>query len=550
MAYNRGSTFTETVETLHPGSKSNIPGDEIFTWLQYPLLDCTFERGYCLELFGSLSSSLGNAKPDSDQGVPISMENAGRRGASADSENAKDALALGAGRASGFVLPEGAETFNKVKTLLQQAPCLQSNTFPQKGSSHLASPSPLEIHHESCEPFHASVQSQGHTSKPLLADKYPACGASDTVPTNYLWSSVCPISPNRAMETLQHHEEAAACSTLCEASHLINSNGVRAGSAQITRTQGSSYSLITEDHMRDDSLHAASAGHWGSLRTTPYDAGTSVRLAPLCKERQWQETSGNMHAEVPDVAGPSCSGGSQTSAEMSAKETYSMGKQKLEDYDCQSKNAEVDSAEISQPHRRPSKRSRVAESHNLSEKRRRNRINEKLKTLQELIPNSSKTDKASILDEAIEYLKALQSQLQMMSSRSGMKLSPMGFPPVMQHIHMGHPMGLGFPLVHAGMGMGMGMGMMDLPHGMDGRPFQALSATSPHFNLAYPVTAPLPSQTCSQPLPSMEVPSSEFWPMQQPPAHAYQQVYIEEPQTVSNIEMHQQGEQLSTPKDG
>lgn len=111
------------------------------------------------------------------------------------------------------------------------------------------------------------------------------------------------------------------------------------------------------------------------------------------------------------------------------------------------------------------------------------------------------------------------SVTQMMSSRSGMKLSPMGFPPVMQHIHMGHPMGLGFPLVHAGMGMGMGMGMMDLPHGMDGRPFQALSATSPHFNLAYPVTAPLPSQTCSQPLPSMEVPSSEFWPMQQPPAH-------------------------------
>ncbi|CAJ1942835.1 unnamed protein product [Sphenostylis stenocarpa] len=59
-----------------------------------------------------------------------------------------------------------------------------------------------------------------------------------------------------------------------------------------------------------------------------------------------------------------------------------------------------------------SKRSRAAEVHNLSEKRRRSRINEKLKALQNLIPNSNKTDKASMLDEAIEYLKQLQLQVQ------------------------------------------------------------------------------------------------------------------------------------------
>ncbi|KAK7386434.1 hypothetical protein VNO78_26658 [Psophocarpus tetragonolobus] len=43
---------------------------------------------------------------------------------------------------------------------------------------------------------------------------------------------------------------------------------------------------------------------------------------------------------------------------------------------------------------------------------RRSRINEKLKALQNLIPNSNKTDKASMLDEAIEYLKQLQLQVQ------------------------------------------------------------------------------------------------------------------------------------------
>ncbi|KAL6606698.1 hypothetical protein ACP70R_042351 [Stipagrostis hirtigluma subsp. patula] len=77
-----------------------------------------------------------------------------------------------------------------------------------------------------------------------------------------------------------------------------------------------------------------------------------------------------------------------------------------------------------------SKRSRAAEVHNLSEKvvalpflERRSRINEKMKALQSLIPNSNKTDKASMLDEAIEYLKQLQLQVQMLSMRNGVYLN-------------------------------------------------------------------------------------------------------------------------------
>ncbi|KAI3440587.1 BHLH domain-containing protein [Psidium guajava] len=61
------------------------------------------------------------------------------------------------------------------------------------------------------------------------------------------------------------------------------------------------------------------------------------------------------------------------------------------------------------------KRSRASATHNLSEQRRRDRINQKLKALQRLVPNASKTDKASMLDEVIDYLKQLQAQVQMMS---------------------------------------------------------------------------------------------------------------------------------------
>ncbi|VAI22747.1 unnamed protein product [Triticum turgidum subsp. durum] len=58
--------------------------------------------------------------------------------------------------------------------------------------------------------------------------------------------------------------------------------------------------------------------------------------------------------------------------------------------------------------------------------RRRDRINEKMRSLQELIPHCNKADKASILDEAIEYLKSLQMQVQIMWMTTGM--APMMFP--------------------------------------------------------------------------------------------------------------------------
>ncbi|KAG7036275.1 Transcription factor PIF1 [Cucurbita argyrosperma subsp. argyrosperma] len=65
------------------------------------------------------------------------------------------------------------------------------------------------------------------------------------------------------------------------------------------------------------------------------------------------------------------------------------------------------------------KRYRASDVHNLSERRRRDRINEKMKALQELIPRCNKADKASMLDEAIEYLKSLQFQVQVSINHYG-----------------------------------------------------------------------------------------------------------------------------------
>uniref|UniRef100_A0A0D9WMM6 BHLH domain-containing protein n=1 Tax=Leersia perrieri TaxID=77586 RepID=A0A0D9WMM6_9ORYZ len=56
----------------------------------------------------------------------------------------------------------------------------------------------------------------------------------------------------------------------------------------------------------------------------------------------------------------------------------------------------------------------------MTESLRRERIAERMKSLQELVPNANKTDKASMLDEIIDYVKFLQLQVKVLSmSRLG-----------------------------------------------------------------------------------------------------------------------------------
>ncbi|KAJ0106589.1 hypothetical protein Patl1_18827 [Pistacia atlantica] len=85
-----------------------------------------------------------------------------------------------------------------------------------------------------------------------------------------------------------------------------------------------------------------------------------------------------------------------------------------------------------------SRRTRAATVHNQSERRRRDRINQKMKALQRLVPNACKTDKASMLDEVIDYLKNLQAQVRMMSSMRNVNNMPQMMMPfgMQQHLQM------------------------------------------------------------------------------------------------------------------
>ncbi|KAM0004299.1 putative transcription factor bHLH family [Helianthus debilis subsp. tardiflorus] len=107
---------------------------------------------------------------------------------------------------------------------------------------------------------------------------------------------------------------------------------------------------------------------------------------------------------------------------------------------------------------RSSRRSRAAAVHNQSERRRRERINQKMKALQKLVPNANKTDKASMLDEVIDYLKKLQAHVQIMKNMS-VPPQQMMIPVPLQFQQQQQQQFQMSMLARMGMGLGIQIGM-------------------------------------------------------------------------------------------
>ncbi|MQM08182.1 hypothetical protein Taro_041038 [Colocasia esculenta] len=134
----------------------------------------------------------------------------------------------------------------------------------------------------------------------------------------------------------------------------------------------------------------------------PFDVSWSNAVTvPSAKcveeESQTRFSRGRTHSDMHETAVTSSSGGSACSYGRTGQQSASMKSHKrkgrdADESECQSEEAEYESAEANRLTQRsaPARRSRAAEVHNLSERRRRDRINEKMKALQELIPHCNK----------------------------------------------------------------------------------------------------------------------------------------------------------------
>ncbi|ONH93024.1 hypothetical protein PRUPE_8G209100 [Prunus persica] len=241
--------------------------------------------------------------------------------------------------------------------------------------------------------------------------------------------------------------------------------------ARVSETApSSSKSVVRESTTVVDSCDTPLVGHSSRALDSGLDgggggggvtAGAATSFATVATANAATSFTGKeiMTCEMSLTSSP---GGSSASASVSAEPISSQkpragedrkrkGREAEDDGEFQSEDVEFESANGKKQARgsTSTKRSRAAEVHNLSERRRRDRINEKMKALQELIPRCNKSDKASMLDEAIEYLKSLQLQVQYMPMGMGMG---MGMGIGMEMAGMTRPM-MPFPNVLAGSSM-------------------------------------------------------------------------------------------------
>ncbi|KAI5069354.1 hypothetical protein GOP47_0015655 [Adiantum capillus-veneris] len=274
------------------------------------------------------------------------------------------ALALGAGRAAGTIGPAGVETFSRVRTSLQPN---QPYNLP------LGCPSPYG--------FNCFTRTLSGNSLQYLPGTPTSNSALSTIGSFVSH----PYSQQRNDRTLS------------ELAQIYYSKPV-VGFSEFGFRERLSKDL---EHMGTIVRSNVLSSFAETATIAPIPDPPMVKPKEFSKERVVAASSG----------------GSQTSG--SLRETASGNKRKLEDLDGQSEEAEGDSGLSSLAKSTTPKSPRTNDLHNLSERRRRNRINDKMNALRELIPNASKSNKAALLDEAIDYLRNLQFHLQVLSSQTG-----------------------------------------------------------------------------------------------------------------------------------
>ncbi|KAI0493421.1 hypothetical protein KFK09_023537 [Dendrobium nobile] len=422
-------------------SSMNDQEDDAAPWLNYAI-DDSIQNDYCSEFFSELTSVHMTSLSDTNSNLYPANKSTGCSQATKDSHIF---------RSSPGASDSSRSKFNNLLNMPQQCHNLSENAKPRVlevgissgHSGHFGDLNGTKFQKEHVgvqKPFHqsnsAGLMNFSHFSRPAALAK----------------------ANLHSIDRMRSHEKSctAASNYPVESTVVESRDGLK--SLNQPKVDSGSYGKTGVD----DAELVQSSTVVNRVSNSPNCQASSF-AASMAAER----TEADKGTEAVVASSSVCSGYDAAAASNDLKHKSRKRAREGEESGEESEDLEEELFTVKKPssgHAKSGKRSRAAEVHNLSERRRRDRINEKMKALQELIPNCNKVDKASMLDEAIEYLKTLQLQVQMMSMGNGLFMHPMMLPAGMNFQHLrapsiSHfsPLGLGM-----GMGLGFGMGMIDL----------------------------------------------------------------------------------------
>ncbi|KAH8932942.1 hypothetical protein BDL97_18G005900 [Sphagnum fallax] len=517
------TVVSETAAEMTVVTNINRHDDKMVSWLQYPLHG-SLERKYCSDVFGELPSSNIQVVKESFVGqeprcLPhISVpNNIAINPAVNKATCAEVAMTLGAGRAAGIIPQRGAEAFSKVRTLKWQPDSLTPNSSRGFGVYSSASQAPPRTYPPASRPLLAPFtplkpqpRASMHNMQPDSARKlahfdFLDFSRSAARMKNLQGVGMLPDTPSNMLCTQPLAEVNVEASTSSWSTFADSST---AGTGQMgsqknieihvqgTKSQqqipgvddeGMVPISVTKKEV-EASVLESEAMIWKTRLPVPIpvirkEVETVLEgEAVLCKTKPTEQEVLQMSNVA---AGHGNSAGMPKEASTSNKRKVIVTEElECQSEDCSSKMAfPIDGEEQSADFKKPpegrastSKRTRTAEVHNHSERCRRDRINEKMKALQMVIPNCNK-----------------------MVSSTGKSIPPMVMPSGMQHLQMQAPEMM--DMSSLGMGMAMRMGM---DPGMSLRDMAASNSGQAGMLLPSPAVAK-PSHNCYIPVTSLSM---------------------------------------------
>ncbi|KAF8013720.1 hypothetical protein BT93_I1553 [Corymbia citriodora subsp. variegata] len=283
-------------------------------------------------------------------------------------------------------------------------------------SSHILYPNPHSSPHDE---FHNSVSSflfpsSGHSNY-YLSDSNPILATSSSSLCNELsmsnvrQTSVCLIegdnSPNREMSEVDESHESPR-----EMAFMENSLQLKWGS-EIPPTIS-----VVKDH-RDDS-NDNSRKRSRSLGEVSKSC-TCLKITSLHLGYRFFDDLLKSHEEAKGRTGGQISSTSFSEDDCSSSPELNRG--------ATSSLSPKETASLSPNGKTRASRGSATDPQSLYARKRRERINERLRILQNLVPNGTKVDISTMLEEAVQYVKFLQLQIKLLSSDDLWMYAPIAY---------------------------------------------------------------------------------------------------------------------------